>query len=286
MTSHSKMLTSLAVKSLPLIHSASSLNDACMAFLDALATEHTLLAVKAYRVELSDTLQLPVIPCLDHEAHLDAHVDPHVSVYLEDSDGDLHEVGFIPASRLVTIDEAATLGHTDQETRERLEERLNALFPDARLRIRKPGILRGDARVAAIVRAQVRLIDVLKATDTRSLDWRLDQLKAIGDLMEKESRVSSWTVRTLTAPVLAAAGVISWWLVGLFDAWLTEPQIGAIRYGFLTLLGGAFLWVGLKAVHLTEMGTRVWKRATEYRLILKARERIARIEPSSRAASG
>lgn len=290
---HSRMLGSLLVKQASTrastAHPKAPSNDvvnACVFFLNALGADHTLLAAKAYRVELPESLELPVIPCLDHEAHLDAHVEPHVSVYVEDGEGDLHEVGFVPSTGALTVDEAATLGHSTDTTRERFKARLGELFPDSRLRVKKPGVLRGDERVAAIVRAQVRLGDVLRGPDARALEWRLDQLKAIGDLMEKESRVSSWTVRTLTAPVLAAAGAMSWWVVGLLSVWLSELAVEALRYVFLTGLGGAFLWIGLKAVHLTEMGTRVWKRATEYRLILKARERVKSRESPARAASG
>jgi hypothetical protein len=41
------------------------------------------------------------------------------------------------------------------------------------------------------------------------------------------------------------------------------------------LLGLAFLYYGLKAVQLTGMANRVWKRAAEYNLILQERRRLA-----------
>ena len=44
-----------------------------------------------------------------------------------------------------------------------------------------------------------------------------------------------------------------------------------IRY-LLTLVGVFFLYSGLKAVHLSEMATRVWKRSAEYGLILDERQ--------------
>lgn len=261
--------------------------DACRAFLEVLSRDHRLLAVKAYRVELPDSL-LPVVPCLDHEAHLQGRFPPHVSVYLEDGEGDLHEVGFVPTRRRVLLDCGATLAETAPEARRRMLRQLEALFPDHQVSHKAPSLLRGDARVSSVVRAQLRLREVLCAEDTSSLDWRLEQLRAIADLMEKESRVSSWAVRTLTTPVLAAAGVSLWWVLGLFARWLQPAQVELLRYGVLALMGGGFLWVGLKAVHLTEMGTRVWKRATEYRLILKARERLAksRAAPPLRSVTG
>ena len=42
------------------------------------------------------------------------------------------------------------------------------------------------------------------------------------------------------------------------------------------LLGAAFLYYGLKAVQLTEMANRVWKRTAEYNLILSERKRLGR----------
>ena len=49
---------------------------------------------------------------------------------------------------------------------------------------------------------------------------------------------------------------------------------------FLTVLGAVFLYYGMKAVQLTEMSTRVWKRGAEYTLILSERRRLStRDEP-------
>ena len=49
-----------------------------------------------------------------------------------------------------------------------------------------------------------------------------------------------------------------------------------MRYGLLTVLGAWFLYYGVKAVQLTDMGNRVWKRSAEYRLILAERRRLKR----------
>ena len=51
--------------------------------------------------------------------------------------------------------------------------------------------------------------------------------------------------------------------------WLT-----IVRYGVLTVLGCWFLYYGIKAVQLTDMGNRVWKRSAEYGLILAERKRL------------
>jgi len=48
-----------------------------------------------------------------------------------------------------------------------------------------------------------------------------------------------------------------------------------LRYGVVGVIGAFFLYYGLKAVQLTEMANRVWKRASEYRLILAERRRLA-----------
>ena len=43
----------------------------------------------------------------------------------------------------------------------------------------------------------------------------------------------------------------------------------------VAVLGAAFLYYGMKAVQLTGMSNRVWKRASEYNLILTERKRLA-----------
>jgi len=41
------------------------------------------------------------------------------------------------------------------------------------------------------------------------------------------------------------------------------------------VIGGTLLYYGLKAVQLTEISNRVWKRAIEYGLIVSERQRLA-----------
>ena len=55
---------------------------------------------------------------------------------------------------------------------------------------------------------------------------------------------------------------------------LYESGVTALRYVLITLLGAWFLYYGLKAVQLTEMSNRVWKRTAEYNLILEERKRL------------
>ncbi len=104
---------------------------------------------------------------------------------------------------------------------------------------------------------------------------QVDRLATIGTIMEKHSRVASWGIRTVMSPLLGATGVILFLLLGALEPeggnWLT-----IVRYGLLTVLGAWFLYYGIKAVQLTDMGNRVWKRCAEYNLILRSGSGLAR----------
>ena len=104
---------------------------------------------------------------------------------------------------------------------------------------------------------------------------QLDRLFTVGMLMEKESRVASWGVRTVTGPLLAAAGFALYGVLGYFVAELGAGPTEALRYALVAVLGAVFLYYGLKAVQLTGMSNRVWKRASEYNLILNERKRLS-----------
>lgn len=261
----------------PIVQLVASLNreeEACLRFLEALSTDHRLLCAKTYRVALPSA-GLPQIPCLDHEAALQGHPAPHVAVYVADPEDELHEVAFVPAEKKITVDAASTFAETSRVARERFAERLRQRFPDHVVEILRPSYVRGDERVASVVRSQLRLREVLSGEDVGTVKWKLERLRAIADYMEKESRAYSWGVRTITPPLLAGASVTSYLVLGLIGGWLSlsDEWVEFLRYAVLTLIGGWFLWVGMKAVHLTEMGSRVWKRSTEYKLILDARQR-------------
>ena len=117
---------------------------------------------------------------------------------------------------------------------------------------------------------------MLLGTDMASVKAALDRLQTIGVIMEKQSRVASWGVRTVTGPLLAAAGVVLFMLFGSLTSTLGEAGVTALRYSLIGLLGAVFLYYGLKAVQLTEMSNRVWKRTAEYNLILSERRRLGR----------
>ena len=247
----------------------------CSRFLDTLSRFARVHAVKLYRLPAALPEGVPQLPCLDHEARLHENISPHAAMYIEDRDGGgLHEVVWVPERRQIEIDVVSTADEHTPAAHERLLERLAACFPDYQLRIIGPSWLRGDRRVSRACRAQVSLREVLVGTDFEQLDAALERLGTIGELMEKESRVASWSVRTVTGPLLAVAGFLSYSLLGLLTSEVGEGWVQALRYAVVGGVGALFLYFGLKAVHLTEMANRVWKRCAEYGLILAERRRI------------
>ena len=243
--------------------------------LEELTAFGPILAIKLYRLAPVGLPPVPALPCLDHEAMLHEGIAPHAAVYVQDaSSGDLHELVFVPAERRAEVDTVSTWGEYSPPSHDRLLRLVGARFPEYQLRVKGPSWWRGERRVAAACRAQVSLRDVLTGDDTPLLRSRIDRLQTIGALMEKQSRVASWGVRTVTGPLLAAAGVLSFLLVGGLAGRLGDTGVTALRYAVVALLGALFLYYGLKAVQLTEMSNRVWKRAAEYNLILAERRRL------------
>jgi len=49
---------------------------------DALRTFGQVLSVKLYRLQLNPPLEVPTLPCLDHEAMLHEGIPPHAAAYL------------------------------------------------------------------------------------------------------------------------------------------------------------------------------------------------------------
>ena len=245
--------------------------------LSRLAACGTVLALKIYRVQAdAAALNFPVLPCLDHEALLHQHVAPHLSVYLlEPTLSEIHEVGIYPAERRLNIDTVSTLGEFSSASHERLVATLRSTFPAYRLTIIHPSWWRGERRVADACRAQITLRDVLLGEPTAHLKRQIDRLLMVSGLMEKQSRVASWGVRTVTGPLLAAAGVVLYAVLGVLAPRLGLANVTGLQYAIIGTLGAIFLYYGLKAVQLTDMANRVWKRASEYSLILAERQRQA-----------
>jgi hypothetical protein len=248
----------------------------CGRVLAKLGTLGRILAVKLYRVAWQPDTSTPVLPCLDHEAMLHERVPPHAAAYLEDRDGHLHEVVVIPASRRAEVDTLSTWGECTPTARQALIGALAGQLPTYRIRVRGPKSWRGDQRVAQACRAHVALGDVLRGLDIDRTRAAIDRLQTVGALMEKQSRVASWGVRTLTGPLLALAGFIAFNLLGLAEPVLGVFTVTILRYSLVGVLGAVFLYYGLKAVQLTGMANQVWKRAAEYRLILTERQRLSR----------
>ena len=245
-------------------------------FFRALGEFSTVLCIKLYRLGLESTpVAVPVLPCLDHEAMLHEGIEPHAAAYVQDRSGDLHEVVYIPDRKRIDVDTVSTLGERSQGAHDRLIGELRSRFPGCTVREIAPSWVRGDLRVANACRAQVTLRQVLLGEDLDATKAAVDRLQTISSLMEKESRVASWGVRTLTAPVLAGAGVALYTVLGGLTPRLGETGVTALRYSLVTVLGVVFLYYGLKAVQLTEMANRVWKRTAEYNLILAERQRLA-----------
>ena len=261
------------------VSSVSDECEVCGRFFAGVAEFAHLRAVKVYRLRVDLATPVSSLPCLDHEAMLHEGIAPHAAAYVEDREtGELHEIVLIPSRYRVEIETASTLHEHTDEGQERLREQLRERFPDFTYAVNGLSWLRGDRRVARACRAQVTLRDVLLGADVDQIAGALDRLRVIAALMEKQSRVASWTVRTVTGPFLAVVGFLVFQGLGEL-----APEIGGRMVTILQALvvgtaGALFLYFGLKAVHLTEMANRVWKRASEYGLIVSERERLTPVD--------
>ena len=249
----------------------------CRRAIEALQPFGPPLSIKVYRVQPDEAPPVPVIPCLDHEAMLHQRVLPHAAAYLQErTSGELHEVVFIPAAKRIQIDTASTWGECSPESHGRLLAFIGRAFPDYHVRVTGPSWWRGERRVAEVCRAHVSLRKVLLHDDIDAVNADIERLQVIGSLMEKQSRVASWGIRTVTGPILTAAAVVVFLLLGGLTSILGATSVTPLRYTLVGALGAAFLYYGLKAVQLTEMANRVWKRGAEYTLILAERRRISK----------
>lgn len=244
-------------------------------FLAGFAPAYRVLAVKSYRVDLGASLPIPLLPCLDHEATLHASSDAHVSVYVQGDDAarGIHEVALHGPRRLV-LDEVSTAGEHSRAAAEDLRAHLARRYPGLAIQVHRASRLRGDPRAIEASRAQVTLREVLTGEDLAHTDAQIRRLDAVASIIEKESRVASWGVRTATTPLLAVAGVLAYLVVEAFADALTPGATTTLRYAIVTVIGAALLYLGLKAVQLTGISSRVSKRSTEYGLVLEERRRL------------
>lgn len=256
-------------------HDAAHDAAACQRFFDALSEVGTVLCVKLYRLQYEPDPPVPVLPCLDHEAMLHEGITPHAAAYVQDrGPGHLHELVFVPAAGRIEIDPLSTWGECTLESRQRFADALRARFPEATVRMTAPAWFRGEPRVAKACRAHVSLRDVLSGEDLTETKAAVDRLQTVGTLMEKQSRVASWGSRTVMTPLLALAGFLCYQILGGLQPWMGGGAVELLRYAVVGLIGAFFLYYGLKAVQLTGMANRVWKRSAEYALILAERQRL------------
>jgi hypothetical protein len=245
-------------------------------FIDALSTFATVLAVKLYRLRLDRPPNVPILPCLDHEAMLHEGISPHAAAYIQDSAGNLHEVVCLPDRRRIEIDSVSTMFERSEPALDQMQAALRTRFAGCAVRVVGPSWIRGDLRVAKACRAQVALRDVLVGPDLDKTKAAVDRLQTISSLMEKQSRVASWSTRTVMTPLLAVLGFLSFQLLSSLALPARYAWVSSLRYAVVGLVGAYFLYYGLKAVQLTEMANRVWKRSAEYGLILNERRRLSR----------
>jgi hypothetical protein len=241
----------------------------CTHFFERLRSLSEVLAIKLYRLRLDDAPAVPMLPCLDHEAMLHEGIAPHAAAYVRDREGYLHEVVFTPDDHTVTLDVASTMYESTPEANAAFRNLLTQRFPEEQVQEAPISWLKGDTRVANACRAQVALRDVLAGPDIERTQAAIERLRVISGLMERQSRVASWAASTMLIPLSALAVALLLWSPGNVNpGWLV-----AARY--LVTVGGAFfLYSGLKAAHLTEIASRVWKRSGEYGLILSERRRL------------
>lgn len=253
-------------------------------FFAELASLVRLRAVKLYRLQVDVTAAVPRLPCLDHEAVLHEGLAPHAAAYVEDPEsGELHELVLTPSRRRIDIGLASTLHEHTEAGQGRLVAGLRTRFPEFTVSVEGVSWLRGDRRVARACRAQVTLRDVLLGADLGGIARGVERLRAVATSMEKQSRLASWSVRTVTGPLLAGLGFVVYQGLGRLAPELGGPAVDALQALVLGVVGAVFLYYGLRAVHLTEMANRVWRRAAEYGLILAERRRLAGVgEPPER----
>ena len=245
-------------------------------FFAQLASLVRLRAVKLHRLQVDLVAAVPRLPCLDLEAVLHEGIAPRAAACVEDPEsGELYELVLTPSRRRIEIDPASTLHEHTEAGQARLIALLRTRFPDFTVTVDGVSWLRGDRRVARACRAQVTLREVLLGADFDRTARGVERLRTVATSMEKHSRVASWSVRTVTGPLLAAVGFVVYQGLGRLAPELGEPAVDALQALVLGVVGAAFLYYGLRAVHLTEMANRVWKRAAEYGLIVDERRRLA-----------
>ena len=245
-------------------------------FWAVLGLEYNVLGLKDYRTGVEPPPGVPVTPCLDHEAQITSTVPPHVGGYVQHRrTGRILGVVYTPLKRRVDVEEEGRAA-ADLDELSELADYLSSRFRRHRVRVHRLRAGSATLRARDAAEAHIELATVLTGDDPDAIVAALDRLAGISTLMEKESRVTSWGMRTAYAPLMAAvAFVLVMLFPGPLDDFSAYTAGDFARLGLLVLLGGAFLYYGLKAVQLTKTATRLNKRIQEYRFITAARSRLA-----------
>ena len=236
-------------------------------FFDVMLSQYNLLSLKTFRIDLPRCNGLPCTPCLSHEVQLHAHDVPHVGGYVQDREtGALMGVVYVPLMRQIIVEEETVGTEREMESCQRF---LQIRFPEHDVRVTRLKNNSAYNRARDVAEAHLPLLDVLTEIEHEPLRIQLAQLNGIATLMEKESRVTSWGMRTAYAPLAAAIAFV---LVLVFPSQATGLSDFAwmdwMRLALLLLFGGGFLYYGLKAVQLTKTATRLNKRIREYEFVL------------------
>jgi|GEM_PF-1619253 hypothetical protein len=245
-------------------------------FVDVLKTQYNVLSLKTYRIPLTlDDGSIPITPCLSHEAQLHEHDLPHVGGYVQHCEtGRLMGLVYVPLMRRIIVEEESP--DAEHEITE-ICTFLRLRFPEHDVRVARLRAYSAYVRARVVAEAHLPIIDVLTSDDYEPVQMHLSQLNGIAVLMEKESRVSSWGIRTAYAPLAAAVAFVLILLFPSKAAGVTEYEwLDWMRIVLLLLFGASFLYYGLKAVQLTKTATRLNKRIREYEFVLDWRARVQR----------
>ena len=240
-------------------------SDGARQSLEALRSFGPVLAIKLYRLTLEPTPAVPILPCLDHEAMLHESVAPHAAAYVQDaSSGDLHELVFIPASRRIEVDTVSTWGENSAAV-------APAPADDARRALSRPlGAGEGAVLVARRTPCGARLprpgVAARRPARPRHGDGQSPDRSPADDRVADGETVARRVVGrpNRDRTVLAAAAFVLFAVFGFLTPTLGEGGVTSLRYALISVLGAIFLYYGMKAVQLTEMSNRVWKRTAEY----------------------
>lgn len=239
-------------------------------FYRVVSLEYNVLSLKTYRLAIPPVTNIPITPCLDHEAQLHEHDAPHIACYVQDREsGTIATIVYLPSNKTFVVEEETADASAVLES---IATFLRQRYRNHKVNIHKPRPGSAYVRARAVAEAHVPLELVLVGGHDKELKPHLERLNGISVLMEKASRVSSWGIRTAYAPLTAAAVFILVLVIPSSGGSIFElTHLEWVRIALLSAIGTAFLYYGLKAVQLTNTATRLAKRIREYEFIMACR---------------